>query len=312
MSRSATDRSHLSIREVLELLVEEFPDVTISKIRFLESRGLIHPERTPSGYRKFHEADVERLRWILRQQREHFLPLKVIKGRLEGDREPHHSTPSLFDDAAREEDPDEPPAEILGGTEVAEASEAEGEPQHPGHRTPLAETGTRTAEAAPARRARNGSRKPAEVDDEVVVTNASEPARKAARVGATRGAHLSADELAHAAGIEVAVVAELESFGLLEGRDVAGTRCYDEDALLVARSAAGFRRFGLESRHLRTIMHAAEREAGLYSQVVTPLLRQRNPAARTRAHEDLAELTRLGAALREVFVRTELRRLTGG
>ena len=76
------ERAHLSIGEVLSLLREEFPDVTISKIRFLESQGLVDPERTPSGYRKFYEHDVERLRWILRQQREHFLPLKVIKGRL--------------------------------------------------------------------------------------------------------------------------------------------------------------------------------------------------------------------------------------
>ena len=76
------ERSHLSIGEVLSLLRDEFPDVTISKIRFLESQGLVDPERTPSGYRKFYDHDVERLRWILRQQREHFLPLKVIRGRL--------------------------------------------------------------------------------------------------------------------------------------------------------------------------------------------------------------------------------------
>jgi DNA-binding transcriptional MerR regulator len=79
------ERSHLSIGEVLSLLREEFPDVTISKIRFLESQGLVDPERTPSGYRKFYEQDVERLRWILRQQRENFLPLKVIRGRLSED-----------------------------------------------------------------------------------------------------------------------------------------------------------------------------------------------------------------------------------
>jgi DNA-binding transcriptional MerR regulator len=78
------DRAFLSIGEVLTLLKEEFPDVTISKIRFLESQGLLDPERTPSGYRKFYDSDVERLRWILRQQRENFLPLKVIKGRLRG------------------------------------------------------------------------------------------------------------------------------------------------------------------------------------------------------------------------------------
>jgi DNA-binding transcriptional MerR regulator len=77
-------RTYLSIGDVLTLLREEFPDVTISKIRFLESQGLVNPERSPSGYRKFFEADVERLRWVLRQQREHFLPLKVIRDRLSG------------------------------------------------------------------------------------------------------------------------------------------------------------------------------------------------------------------------------------
>ncbi len=75
--------SHLSIGEVLGLLLEEFPDITISKIRFLESQGLIEPERTPSGYRKFYEHDVELLRVILREQREHFLPLRVIKDRID-------------------------------------------------------------------------------------------------------------------------------------------------------------------------------------------------------------------------------------
>jgi DNA-binding transcriptional MerR regulator len=74
---------HQSIGEVLALLKEDFPDVTISKIRFLESQGLIHPERTASGYRKFFDADVDQLRWILRQQRDNFLPLKVIKKMLE-------------------------------------------------------------------------------------------------------------------------------------------------------------------------------------------------------------------------------------
>ena len=67
---------------MLGLLLEEFPDVTISKIRFLESQGLIEPERTPSGYRKFFEDDVELLRVILREQREKFLPLRVIKDRI--------------------------------------------------------------------------------------------------------------------------------------------------------------------------------------------------------------------------------------
>ncbi|MHB1599304.1 MAG: MerR family transcriptional regulator, partial [Acidimicrobiales bacterium] len=123
-----TERAHLSIREVLDLLVVEFPDVTISKIRFLESRGLIHPERTPSGYRKFYEPDVERLRWILRQQREHFLPLKVIKGRLDaasGIVEHEHVEASLFDG-----DSPEPPAEPA--TLVGAGAPSKGRPSNGG------------------------------------------------------------------------------------------------------------------------------------------------------------------------------------
>lgn len=78
-----TETEYLSIGEVLGILLEEFPDVTISKIRFLESQGLIDPERTASGYRKFYETDVELLRVILREQRENYLPLRVIKDRID-------------------------------------------------------------------------------------------------------------------------------------------------------------------------------------------------------------------------------------
>ncbi|CAB4877725.1 unannotated protein [freshwater metagenome] len=77
------DNHYLSIGEVLGLLLEDFPDVTISKIRFLESQGLIEPERTPSGYRKFYEHDVDLLRAILHEQKDNFLPLKVIRDRIE-------------------------------------------------------------------------------------------------------------------------------------------------------------------------------------------------------------------------------------
>jgi DNA-binding transcriptional MerR regulator len=75
-------RNYQSIGEVLVSVKTEFPDITISKIRFLESEGLIDPERTPSGYRKFYEKDAERLKAILRMQRDEYLPLKVIKDRL--------------------------------------------------------------------------------------------------------------------------------------------------------------------------------------------------------------------------------------
>jgi DNA-binding transcriptional MerR regulator len=76
-------RNYLSIGEILVTLKTEYPDITISKIRFLEGEGLIDPERTPSGYRKFYDKDIDRLRTILRMQRDEYLPLKVIKERLE-------------------------------------------------------------------------------------------------------------------------------------------------------------------------------------------------------------------------------------
>ena len=75
-------RDYLSIGEVLEALKPEFHDISVSKIRFLETEGLIAPERTSSGYRKFYDADVARLRQVLELQRDQFLPLKVIKKRL--------------------------------------------------------------------------------------------------------------------------------------------------------------------------------------------------------------------------------------
>ena len=73
----------MTIGEVMAQLSGEFPDVSISKIRFLEEQGLVEPERTPAGYRKFSGADVERLRYVLGAQRDHYLPLRVIREHLE-------------------------------------------------------------------------------------------------------------------------------------------------------------------------------------------------------------------------------------
>ncbi len=72
----------LSIGEVIDLLRDEFPDVSVSKLRFLESQGLVAPARADSGYRQFDTEDLKRIRYILTQQRDHFLPLKVIKSKL--------------------------------------------------------------------------------------------------------------------------------------------------------------------------------------------------------------------------------------
>jgi DNA-binding transcriptional MerR regulator len=79
-------RAYFGIGEVIAQLRGEFPDISVSKIRFLESEGLIQPARSPSGYRKFAPADVDRLRYILTAQRDRYLPLRVIKDQLDSDR----------------------------------------------------------------------------------------------------------------------------------------------------------------------------------------------------------------------------------
>jgi DNA-binding transcriptional MerR regulator len=388
------ERSYLAIGDVLALLREEFPDVTISKIRFLESRGLLVPERTPSGYRKFYEPDVDRLRWILRQQREHFLPLKVIKGRLEnGMSDPTTPAPPLFE--MGDPPPERAPEPVLVGAPVTEqASEAAGAALAPltpigvvapsaigvagrgdapppanGETTPRGAHAPRaTAEPSPREEASSGRQRPSrpEVTTEPAVALAapaageaqpakrqrrhnapSEPttgqqtgvgeqpqpgeggrpgpqpeakpgARGSARStgglpgGGASGATLTATELASASGLDIEGVEELESFGLIAGRLVAGVPCYDEEAVLVAKLAARFAPYGIEARHLRIFKHAADRQTGLFAQVITPLLRQRNPEARARALEDLSELSELGEALMRCFSQAILRELTGG
>ncbi|MFE3645684.1 MerR family transcriptional regulator [Streptomyces sp. NPDC059169] len=102
----------VSIGSVLNQLRDEFPDVTISKIRFLEAEGLVEPQRTPSGYRKFSPEDVERLAQVLRMQRDHYLPLRVIREHLDG--------------LDRGEDPPLPPQGSRGGPDLVGHPQTDG------------------------------------------------------------------------------------------------------------------------------------------------------------------------------------------
>jgi DNA-binding transcriptional MerR regulator len=125
-------RTH-TIGEVLNRLKDEFDDVTISKIRFLEAEGLISPDRTESGYRKFTDTDIERLRYVLRAQRDRYLPLKVIREELDridagvplGDPGEAGGPAPVVVDTGPEEAPlleDAPTDVALGLTELADAS----------------------------------------------------------------------------------------------------------------------------------------------------------------------------------------------
>ncbi len=133
-----------------------------------------------------------------------------------------------------------------------------------------------------------------------------------ATVGGVSGASMTAEELANASGLSVIELATLEGFGLIAPMEVAGVLYYDEEALTVAALAAEFGRYGIEARHLRLYRNAVDREMGLVEQIVTPLLRQRNPEARQRAAEAAADLARLGQGLRASLVRRDIRRQLGG
>jgi hypothetical protein len=123
---------------------------------------------------------------------------------------------------------------------------------------------------------------------------------------------MTAVELAAASGLSEPAVAELESFGILSSRLIGGVAHYDDSEVAVARLAAEFAQFGIEPRHLRLYKNFAEREAGFVEQLVLPLLKQRNPEARNRAAEMVADLTRLGQGLREALVQRNLKDLLGG
>ncbi|MEV0979082.1 MerR family transcriptional regulator [Streptomyces sp. NPDC049915] len=121
---AAADSGLMSIGTVLNVLREEFPEVTISKIRFLESEGLIEPRRTPSGYRKFSAQDVERLGRVLRMQRDHYLPLKVIREHLDAlERGENVRVPTLGRQRDGEQLPEQPTVARIGRSQLLAAAE---------------------------------------------------------------------------------------------------------------------------------------------------------------------------------------------
>ncbi len=284
------EHPYLSIGEVLALLLEEFPDVTISKIRFLESQGLIDPERTPSGYRKFYDLDVDRLRVILREQRENFLPLRVIRDRLESGE--IDETGSLT-----------PPRGIRNVTVLErEPGATDGSFDETGEIDIPASTVVPTSHH-PAGQLRMASPERPSVNPAVVFFA---PNGISSVLDETVHDTYVGSELCTMAGITAKQLAELESYGLLTGRGTGANALYSASDLAIARAAAGFLDRGIEPRHLRAWRQAAEREAALFEQLVLPLIRQRNPQSRRQAAALLTELSRQGGELRTAILNSAL------
>lgn len=224
-----------SIGEVINDLRDEFPDLTVSKIRFLEGQGLISPERSPSGYRMFGDEDVTRLQYILREQRDHFLPLKVIKSKL--------TAWSRGEEVEASPEPGPPPESYFGGS----------------------------------------------------------------------GVSMTKEELSRSSGLNRRQISELVEQGVLEPMSLKGGKeVFRDDDLAIARAAYRLLSRGLETRHVRALRLAADRETDLLAQLVAPLLRHRNPDNRRRAAEILADTAQAGAQVQEGMVRSRLKRLLEG
>jgi DNA-binding transcriptional MerR regulator len=282
----------------------------------------VNPERTPSGYRKFYPADVARLRWILVEQRDHFLPLKVIKERLEahdpaaGDLPPH--TPGPPAGAAPS------PGAHRGPEPRALAPATAPRPTGPpaGARPPsAARTEPAPAARAPASRPAPAPRPaPREEAPEVPEPDVTVIRRRTRDLtlplvldGEPGPEHDEGPDtfdrvaLARAADVTEAVLDELESYGVIRPFHDDGIRAfYDRDALVCVRAAAALARHGLQPRHLKMYVHFTEREAALFHQVLAPFLRQKNPVSRARVDTTLADLVSEARALRGALLRRAL------
>ena len=234
---SVSERPYYSIGEVLALLLEEFPDVTNSKIRFLETQGLVEPERTSSGYRKFYQDDVERLRYVLREQKDNFLPLRVIKGRLDED-----STGSISG-----------PVEVPTGSVLR---------RHP-------------ATHEPSHRAKKSK---------AIVPDPTLDHPRA----------FTREDLLEHSQISLDLLADLERFGIVKGRD---GDLFDARDAEIATIAVQFAELGIDARHLKGWVLAVDKEVALYEQRLLPILRQKNPEARTESGTMLDTMKELSARL---------------
>ncbi|AFU01542.1 MULTISPECIES: MerR family transcriptional regulator [Nocardia] len=266
----------MSIGSVLDLLRPDFPDVTISKIRFLEAEGLIRPERTPSGYRRFSVADCERLRFVLTAQRDQYLPLKVIKEQLEA-----------IDSGAASLGVREARARAHSGRTGAAEPTTTGSAS--GH--PAASGGNSNGAAAPRRL----GVVPSEISPDDL--------RFDHEIRLTR-----ADLLAKAE-IDDAFLNDLIRANLITP-GAAGF--FDGDAVTLAKTAKAMAEFGLEARHLRAFKLAADREAALVAQIAAPIAKSRDAGARARAEETVRELAALSLTLHACLVKSSVRTSLGG
>jgi len=232
----------LTIGAVCKALAQEFPDISISKIRYLEDQKLLTPRRTPGGYRLYSQGDLARLRTILRMQRDEFLPLRVIRQELA---------------SGRASDSD-----VVAG------------PTPP----------------------REGAR----------------PWRATVSLRDASGALYSINDVLEETHADVALVRELEEYGVVKGEMRSGVRYFDETEREIIRAVTELARYGVGGRNLRVFRSSADREASLLQQILAPSLRSRNPERRKEALEALENLAAVATHLKHLLLIRDLRKLAGG
>tara|TARA_B100000676_G_scaffold103756_1_gene103570 strand:+ start:586 stop:1287 length:702 start_codon:yes stop_codon:yes gene_type:complete len=220
-----------NISQVCESLIEEFPELTVSKIRYLESQGLLEPVRTESGYRKFSTVDLAKLEWILRQQRDYFVPLKIIKERIR-----------------------------RTGIDVESSAEYQ-------------KTDLEVSENKPA---------------------------------VTSGISLDIEGLSRASGLPTEKIEELIELGVVKGRKVGSKEIFEGDALLTIKSAKRLFELGMETRHLRMYLVAAQREAGVIEQLFSAKTKSGDIESRSEAKRELDEVVTLGREIHKCLLKLSL------
>jgi DNA-binding transcriptional MerR regulator len=227
------DEKLLTIGTVVDRLRDEFPDLSVSKLRYLEEQHLISPQRTKSGYRLFSQDDFRRLVRVLTLQRDEYLPLKVIRRELD---------------------------RSAGGV------------------PPAPRQGLRKADFLPA----------------------------------TNERHYTAEEVQHMTGADATLLAELEEYELVKGRQVSGVRRYSELDAGVIGAAAQLALSGLRPKNLRILKSAVDREAGLVEQVLLPALKSPRAERRREGLDQVEEIIQATTQMRQLLLTRNMRRLTAG
>ncbi len=327
----------LTIGRVHAALAPDFPGLTVSKIRFLDGAGLVGSTRAAgtTGYRLFAETDVEQLREVLTLQRDHYLPLKVIRARLDADvagatgpaggqRTVHPDDSAVGRVVDPRPDPphvrlDAAPTAGVTGVRSMSAGAAAGRAGDsdtaapraasagPAHRASSAAPEARTAPAAPEARtapaapeARTAPAAPEARTVAAVPISPPVPVRGRPRPA---GRRLRLEELSLASGLDTDALAELEKAGLLRSRG----GWYAPEELAVATVAGRLGEFGIGPRHLRGLRTAAEREIALLQHSVAPLRGRAGAGARAEAAATARTLRDLYAQLHAALVSSGLR-----